>query len=206
MLGVGISLPSWPPSIVGAALALVGDAVGVEGGGLYDAKSSLTVREEMRQVRSGTLHLGTAPGNTIPGEEARRTAGSMTKEARALLSPRPHGGQAWAPVAGVVLVLISVGVIVLQGSLTVPSPTGQTSSLRDTGLAILIGLAGLRIATWPGKHHVAIGVAGVAGLLLVTSGFLAGHTRTSMAVVGVISGAVVVLGALVALGSPDTDG
>lgn len=100
------------------------------------------------------------------------------------------------PVAGWALLLVTLVLLWAQGTLVAQDPVGRTNSFRDTGVAILSGLVGLRVAMTPGRHPVGAALAAVAGGCLLLNGFLAQHHGTGLIVVEIACGAVAVLAAI----------
>lgn len=80
MLGLGVSLPSWPPSIVVTALFLLGAALGIAGGGRYDAETRLAISQEVQEVKRGTIHGGILLGDTVSSADARRVAADVSRQ------------------------------------------------------------------------------------------------------------------------------
>ena len=202
-LGLGPALLSWTFSILGAGLLLLGAAASLRGGVLYDAVPTLAVRRELRQVLEGDVHQGIAPGETVPAPAARRDAIATNRSTRAVQDSAKHPNDVhWAPVAGWVLLLITIVLTVSQWELVAPSATGRENSLRDTALAIALGLGGLRIALSRGRHLIATSVIGLAGIALILVGLFADHDHQGLAVVEVASGFLAVLCSLIAAASP----
>lgn len=101
-------------------------------------------------------------------------------------------------ISGWVLLLVTAVLIATQWELVSNDETGKSNSLRDTGLAILIGLAGLRLVA-VGRHPLATVIAAAAGIGLILGGFLAEHDRWGLAWVEVGCGVVAVVAALTSM-------
>ena len=215
LLGLGLSVgaPTW--MAVGAGVLVLGAAVAVRGGILRDAFSTSPARAELRHLVRGTERPGVVPGEMVRDPAAQRTARAATRTTAALESQR-HAAVTppWSPAAGWVLLLVTLVLVVSQWELVAHDATGRSNSYRDTGLAILIGLAGLRLALSPGRHVVAGTVAAVAGAGLVLGGLLAVHDDGGLAVVEVACGALALVAVIagwagrrsVRLPAPDTVG
>ena len=202
-LGLGLIVLSATVSVVGATVLLLGATASLRGGVLYDAVPNLAVRREFHQVREGDVHPGTAPGDTLPTTAARRDTAETNRSTRSREAAALHHGDVrWAPVAGWILLVVTIALTASQWELVAPTVTGRANSFRDTGLAILLGLTGLRTALAPGRHGIAATTAVLAGLGLVLGGLLAGHDHAGIAVVEVTSGCVAILCALSAYLSP----
>lgn len=140
----------------------------------------------------------TSPVAMRHAREATRTTRALEASAGAPTDAR------FAQVAGWLLLLLAVAVTVLQANLVAHSPLGRWNSARDEGLAILMGLGGLRLAlaVAPGRHPVAVGISLLAGAGLVVNGFLADHDVQGLAIFEVVFGCLAVLCALAAWVSP----
>ena len=144
-LGLGLIVLSATVSVVGATVLLLGATASLRGGVLYDAVPNLAVRREFRQVREGDVHPGTAPGDTLPTTAARRDTAETNRSTRSREAAALHHGDVrWAPVAGWILLVVTIVLTASQWELVAPTVTGRANSFRDTGLAILLGVTGLR--------------------------------------------------------------
>lgn len=202
VVGVGVSLVSTVWAVIGCVLLVAGCLAAVAGGVLYDAVPELEAGTEMHQVAAGQVHPGVAPGDQADDEQARRNAAIVTRTTERILEPVDHGPRELAPVAGGLLMLTAAALVILQGALATQTVTGHTLGVRDDCLAVLIGAAGFRILTMPGRHPVAAGLAGLAGCVLVVAAALTAHDRQAMTVIGVVGGGVALLAAATALTSP----
>ena len=199
ILGLGVVLLSGPLSLAGALVLVLGVAGSLHGGVLYDAVPGLSLRRELAQVRAGDVHPGVAAGDMVRIADARRDARRSNERTRALEAAARHRpGVDWAPAAGWGCLLITVVLTVSQWNLVAHDATGADNSVRDTGWAILLGLAGVRVAATTGRHRVAAGVILVAGLGLALGGLLAEHHRTGLALVEVGCGCIAILCAFAA--------
>jgi hypothetical protein len=203
VLGLGVSALSWLLAVIGASLLLMGTVASLHGGVLYDAVPRADLGKELRQVRDGDVHQGVAPSDRITSPPARKDAVESNEVTRGL---EAAGNQPtsvpWAPAAGWLLLLVTAGLTVSQWELVSPNATGRSNSFRDAGLAILLGLAGLRLVVAPGRHSIATGITLLAGLGLVFGGVLARHTHRGLTVVEVGAGTIAILCSLIAWTSP----
>ena len=191
---LGMSTASLAWAICGAALLLVGASLAGRGGILHDAyRTPSQATEELAQALAGGEHQGVAPGEMVDNPDAQRDARRTAHTARALLAesyatPAPE----WSPVAGWLLVLVTLVLVAPQWYLVAHDATGRANSFRDTGLAVLIGLAGLRFVVASGRHLASGGIAALAGVGLVLGGLLADHHRAGLAGYEVLCGAVTI--------------
>jgi drug/metabolite transporter (DMT)-like permease len=203
LLGLGVAVLDGPTAIIGAVVLLVGAAAGLRGGVLYDARPALDLRAELRDVLDANVHPGVAPGDSVRDPAVVREAARADATRQFLEESSRHPpGTRWAPVAGWALLLLAAVLVVMQGALAAHTTTGRSTSVRDAGLAVLLGLAGLVLATTRGHHPVAMAIVALAGLGLLGSGLLADHDHTATAVVEVVGGWLAVLLALTAWRSP----
>lgn len=100
------------------------------------------------------------------------------------------------PVAGWALFLISLVLLWAQGTLVARDPVGRTNSFRDTAIAILVGLVGIRAGMTRGRHPVCAVLAAVVGGCLVLNGLLAEHHGTGLVVVELACGFLALLAAV----------
>lgn len=203
VLGLGVSMLSWTPAIIGTVLLLVGTACSLQGGVLYDSISEFDPGKELHQVREGDTHEGVAPGEMVTFSTARDDAlrsNETTRELETAALHPPH--VAWAPVAGWLLLLVTAVLLMSQWELVAPTATGRSNSFRDTGFAILLGLGGLRLAVAGGRHPIVAGITALAGIGLVLSGLLADHNHVGLAAVEVTGGFLAVLCSVIAWVSP----
>ncbi len=200
VLGVGIALLSLPVSIAGAVLLLTGAICSAVGGVMYDAVAHLAAGRELDQVAHGGVHEGVAPGEMTHEPRAHTDASRASTSAEVAPMARPSTPDRRPTIAGLILLGVAVFLVLSQPWFIAHSATGRASAFRDVGLAVIVGLAGLRIATGLRTHPIAIGLAVLGGVGLVLGGVLAQHDRTSLATVEVICGAVAILAAMAGIG------
>ncbi len=132
---------------------------------------------------------------------AHRRAGWRTRRSHrleAVVSNRPM--PAWSPIAVWVSLVIGAWLLVGQGVLSYPfTVVGQNTGLRDSGFAVAVTLASLRLVVTP-RSGPATGVLAVCGVLLVAAGLWSGHDSGLTQVNELTCGAVL---AVASLGSLD---
>ncbi len=208
----GIVVLSWTVSLVGAVLTALGAGIGVLGGALRDARPEFSVGEEIREVKEGTVHRGVGSGEMIDDPRVRADALRTSRSVRERLGAQRAStrsvarsrGRALARPAGATLLGVTVGLYVLTGSLVTSTPTGHAVALRAMGLSIVIGVAGFRIMTVPGRHPLVAAAALVAGAILMLLGVLAAHGDAALGPIEATCGALAVAGAVTAWLSPVT--
>ena len=136
-----------------------------------------------------------------------QNAGVVTRRLRALLrrsdeQPMPS----LVPLAGWALLLVTLVLLWAQGTLVAQDPVGRTNSFRDTGVAIVSGLIGLRLAMVPGRHPVSAALAGLAGACLLLNGLVAQHHGTGLVVVETACGVLALLAAIAVWSTEPGDG
>lgn len=204
LIGLGVALTSWPWSIAGLVVLLAGAGVGIRGGGLYDVHSG-SARAEIGQVIHNEEHEGVAPGDTVDDGRVRHTSRALDERREALLrerheAPRPPLAQ----LGALVILLVAVFLLFAQWEVYPLGETGQDNGLGALGVSIVAGLAGLRILLGqPERHAIAGGLALVAGIGLLLQAVLLDHDLATTVAVEATCAALIVLGALAALASPD---
>ncbi len=188
LLGVGLVLSSLWTSVTGSVLLVAGTASSLLGGVLYDAVPHLSARRQLKQVRRGEPHEGVSPHDMVREPVARLEARQTTERTQDILSARPGPPAPLAPIAGWALLGVTALVVVSQPWFVAHSTTGRDSAFRDMGLVIIIGLAGLRIATVPGRRTIAVALALLSGIGLLLGGLIAPHGQADLAVLETICG------------------
>jgi hypothetical protein len=195
LVSVGLVLLSWPWSLTGTVIALGGAVVAWRGGILYDVHSSGAM-SELGEVVHGTVREGVAPGETVHASpEARRRTVQVERRRRGLeraatMSPRPGPTRP----AGWLLMLIAIFLMVAQWTLYPLERPGQTNAVRALGAAIVLGIAGMRMASSPERPpRVAALVSIAVGLALLLNGVLAEHDVGSTAAAEGVCGALACL-------------
>ena len=204
LIGLGVALESWPWAIVGIVVLLAGAGLGLRGGVLYDVHRQHP-GQEVEQVVHGDAHRGVAPGEMVHDPRVQRTSREMDEQREALIrrsqeAPRPPMAQ----LGAIVVLLVCVFLLVAQWEVYPPGKTPQTNALWSLGFAILAGLAAMRILLGqPGRHLAAALLILLCGVGLVLRAFLADHVIDATAIDEGVSGALVLLGGVAALVSPD---
>lgn len=201
-LGTGVMLLSLPLSIAGAALLAGGGLASLRGGIMNDAGSGADPADELEQVREGDVHEGTYPGETVEDESARRNAGETARAVRARLEAGPRVQAPIAPVAGWLLLGLSAFVVISQPWFIDNSAVGRDAALRDGGLAIVVGLVGLWVATESGPLRAALVLSAMAGLGFVGAGLLAEHAYARTAGLEVVVGLLVASASVAGVARP----
>lgn len=200
LIGVGLTVEPRRWIFVGVLVFIVGAAVALRGGILFDVHRTSPVKAEVQQVLHGTHRPGTAPGQMVHDPNAQRDARAATQVTRKLeAGSRATPTPSWSPVTGWMLLLVTVVLAASQWELVAHDATGRSNSFRDTGLAILIGLAGLRFVVSSERHWVAGPIAIASGAALILGGWLAEHHSMGLAGVEIVCGALTIAAAVGAL-------
>lgn len=203
VLGVGVAVGSWTWSIIGAVVLAVGSVASLRGGVMNDVHRKAP-GQEVGEVLHGDVHEGIAPGDRLHDAEAEQTSRELDRHREALIrathqAPRP----ALAPLGGVVLLIVAVFLLAAQWAIYPIGSMSQNNAIRSLAVAIVAGMAGLRILVGlPGAHRVATALALLAGIVLVVNAALSDHEIWDTAVIEATSGVLVALSALVAMLSP----
>ncbi|GAA3836832.1 hypothetical protein [Nocardioides panacisoli] len=207
--GFGVDNGSWTWSLIGTGLLVLGSAVAIAGGVIYDVHTSAP-RGELTAILRGGIRPGVAPGGTGSTPGSRRRAREAERRLDALekatiQTPRPY------PIgpAALAMLLIALFLLVSQWELYPTEFPGQSNANRALACAIVFALCGFRILLGqPGQaHRISAALAGLSGVALLLNGLLAAHDRTAAAGAEAICGAVAVGAALlVAAHQPATNG
>lgn len=205
LASVGLVSSLWLLVGGGVAVMVVGGFLSWAGGVMADATTGLNLRGELRAVRNGSTHPGVAAGDQAGSTAAHAEAARQNRVTQQVLD-QAHRASAttWTQPAGWTLVLVAAVLLVAQWGLVAHTATGRTNSYRDTAVAIVLGLTGLRLALTPGHHNVAAGTIAVCGLGLFLNGLLADHDHMSLTILETAAGAVTLLCGVAAAVSPST--
>lgn len=187
--------------IAGGVLLVIGGATAAWGGVLYDTHGR-PVSGELQDLREGGGHEGTAPGDMITKPGVRTDAALTARRIEATrLDSQPQSRPALRPLGSWLLLIGAVSLVVAQGRYP-ESHTGQDNATRSLLIAVVVGLAALRLmlAQRPGRLPSAAGV--LAGVLLVVLALVTDHDRHAMVVFEVVAGAWILVAGLLSLDRP----
>ena len=213
--GVGIALvgaallavftATWQPivGIVGAVLLVAGGLTAVLGGALFDTHDgSRPLSAEVDDLRAANSHSGTRAGDMITDPRIRAHAALASRRSSAVRrTSQRRARPALQPLGAWLLLGGALALILAQGSYA-HTQVGQHDATRSLLLAVIVGLAGLRImlARRPGRFPS--GVALVAGLLLIAFAVFTDHDRQALVDLELVVGSCIVLAALLSLDRP----
>lgn len=200
--GVAVARLSVTWGWVGGALLVAGTAASAWGGVMYDAGTDASLTHELEQVEEGDVHEGTRPGQMLHGEAVQGDARRTTAQVHERLASGPRSRPTATPVVGWVLAAVAGLIVVSQPWFIDNTATGRASALRDGGLAIVIGLAGVWLANSAAAARPVLLAAAAAGVGLVLAGLLADHSLDRLAAWEVGCGLLVVLAAVAPLAPP----
>jgi hypothetical protein len=131
---------------------------------------------------------------------AHDNAAHLTRRSERLLAAATEGPmRSWSRAGALLLMLLAVWLLIGSWVLSLPlTAVADSTSTRDEGFAVVLGLAALRLLV-AGRSPVATGVALLGGVLLVSAGLLAAHGSTRSADNEVICGVVALLCGLATL-------
>jgi drug/metabolite transporter (DMT)-like permease len=205
--GIGLMSSSWLLVIAGGLVLALGACLSWAGGVMHDATTRLDLRSELQAVRDGTTHPGVAAGAQTGSPAAHDEAARQSRVTQQVLDRALQATPAgWTRPAGWTLLLIAAVLLVSQWVVVAHTATGRSNSYRDTALAIVLAFTGLRLALTRGPHRVAAVLTGLAGLVVLLTGVLAGHDHTSLAVVEGTTGVLTLVCAAAAAFSPAGSG
>jgi len=199
--GLAVWVATWRPAagVAGAVLLLLGGAAVLRGGILYDTHGLGPVTVEIDDARGGHPRPGTAPGDMVSEDRLRDEARDSTRMTDRLLhaaeaSPRPPLDR----VAGGLLLVAAVFLLVIQG-LYPHTHAGQDNATRSLLLAVVTAFAALRILLGQRPGPAASALAGLVGIALILCALLTDHDRSATVVLEVVTGAWIVVAAVLSL-------
>lgn len=179
-ISVGIMADWIVVSIVGAVVLLVGAALAVRGGIMFDARSTMAPGEELGHLASGDDLPATVPGDTYDDPDASATARELAARTASLehaveASPRPS----MLVPAGVVMLAVAATLALMRWHLVNHDDDGTDSYVHTAG-AVVLALSGMRCLVGWGPHRIA-GLAGLlAGIGLLLEALIGGHAGTGL--------------------------
>lgn len=199
-VGVGMILGSDMLTWVGAAVLVAGLLTSWRGGVLNDVSTGAPLDQSVEDVRNDIVHEGVSSEAVVVAGTTQRTAAEVTVRKRELLEERVAAPfPSWSPVGILGLLMLALWLLVGQWVLAYPfSVTGQNAALRDLGFAIVIALSALWLRQ-VGANRFASGLCLLSGFLLVVAGALFPHDAGRVQWNEIISGALVVVSAVIVL-------
>ena len=203
VIGLGVAFSSWIWAIAGIVVLVVGGALAIRGGVMYDAHR-VSAADEVKQAVHGEKREGVQPGAMIEDPRVQRKSRDLDElrkieEHSAMAAPRPPMANAGA----VIVVLVGVFLLFAQWDLYPIGHEAQTNANWALGFAILSSAGAMRILFGqPGRHLLSTFAILLCGVGLVLRGFLAGHEIGSTAGAEVVCGGLLLFSGILALVSP----
>lgn len=199
VVGWGIIITSLAWAVAGVVVTVAGAAAAVRGGLVHDARASFAPERELSDAVRGRQHRVPDTHDRLEDGDARRRAGATGERVRELTASDHLVRRAsLAPVGAVLMLVVCLWLLVAQGAFIPVSTTGHNTALRDLGIAVVVALAAFRLLL-AAPSRVATGLCLLGGAALVLFAFVLPHDRTGTVVSDAVSGAAVVLGALLTL-------
>lgn len=178
-------------SAIGATL--LGLLVAWRGGVLYETRGQAPPRHEVRELLEGGAHRGVSPDARLVGAQARHTAASVSESTRHSLT---RAGTSARPsmrrIAAFSLAAVGGWLVLGQSLLDYPmTSAGQNNALRDSGFAVIILLASLRLRM-PSRSLSASALCLVSGGLLILSALFLPHDSSFVKLDELAAGLLVV--------------
>ncbi|CAN5520984.1 hypothetical protein BH11ACT8_BH11ACT8_28040 [soil metagenome] len=203
LAGAGGVLSAWGLLVAGSVLVVVGAVTACRSGALYAVHTPADAATTAHEIVTDETYQGSAPGDLIDSAPAREKSRSLDHRREAIERQRSRTPvPALAPGAGIVLVLMAIGLLVAAGAFFPHTSVGSANADRALGCAIVAAATGMRFLLSPGRHQVFAAAAGLAGGGLILSGVIASHDRAGTVPLDVTCGAVVVLAAIICWASP----
>lgn len=138
------------------------------------------------------------------GERAAANAAEATRRTRELHARAAACHPSLAPIGSGLVLALGIWTWVAIPVLDLPyTNTAWNASLRYEGVAVLVTLAGVRLCLSPGGK-VAASIALLCGLASVAFGLWLPHTVERGMVVAILTGAALVVAAVIAMAPPSS--
>jgi hypothetical protein len=193
LAGVEMMVGTTAWTLVGAAVIVIGLAVGWRGGIMYDVHATKALHHEVPEVIRGDVHEGISPSDQQHGQPTRRHAEPPWNQrslgvgnSASTIVPTP----ALAPLGVMGLLLLACWLLVGRWIVSYPKTVhGYTNGEHDLAFAIMVALC----AIWMrqiGPNRVMTGLTSLWGVLLVVTATVLPHDASGVewdeATVGVL--------------------
>jgi hypothetical protein len=195
LVAVGMTTGAAPVTSAGVVLIGVGLVVAWRGGILRDVHTNGTLRAEVDQTRHGDTRDGITPGSRLPRTPSRdrETQAAEARRDRSTSRSEARTGASLGDAAPTLLLVAAAWTFVSQFALALPySELGQDTALRDTGIAVVLGLSALYLRQ-VGPSRLATGLCLACGVALVLAGTVLAHATTRAEWSEIVTGALVLV-------------
>lgn len=193
-IAVGMTTGTDPVTWIGVVVTVAALVLAWRAGIVYEVNAPDPHADTSTGAPQDRPAQGPAPTDRLDDPVQTRHARLVTRRTDAAMARTSHSPMpSFFPMAAVGLLVLGawtfLAQFVLDFSFTV---TGQNTALRDTGLAVVLLLAGLFLRL-VGPSRIATLVCLAAGVLLVVSGVVAPHTGVAARASEIVTGCLVVL-------------
>jgi hypothetical protein len=197
LVGVEMMIGTTTWTLVGAAVIIIGLAVGWRGGIMYDVHASKALHHELPEIIRNDVHQGISPGDQRHGQPPKRQTephnGQRSQPPAAPAAPTTIPTPALAPLGVMGLLLLACWLLVGRWMVSYPKTVhGYTNGEHDLALAIVVALC----AIWMrqiGPNKVVTGLTSLWGVLLLVAATALPHDASGVAWDEATVGVLVVL-------------
>jgi hypothetical protein len=197
LAGVEMMIGTTAWTLVGAAVIIIGLAVGWRGGIMYDVHASKALHHEVPEIIGNDIHQGISPSDQRHGQPTKRQAephnGQRSQPPAAPAAPTTIPTPALAPLGVMGLLLLACWLLVGRWIVSYPKTVhGYTNGEHDLALAIVVALC----AIWMrqiGPNKVVTGLTSLWGVLLLVAATALPHDARGVAWDEATVGVLVVL-------------
>jgi hypothetical protein len=194
--GVGIMTTSLAVVVPGVVVLALGAASALHGGLYYDTRGQ--TGGVLKSVREDPHYEEPGPEASSHDQEAQERSEEVDETRRRALTASMRTPMPLLPVGAVLMLVVCVWLVVTQGSVYPTTSRGQSDGLRDMGVAIVVALGSLRLLV-AGRQVWISGVMVLAGACTLVPGLVVAHGTSTVTVSEAMSGALIILGALLTL-------
>jgi hypothetical protein len=183
LVGVEMMIGTTTWTLIGAAVIIIGLAVGWRGGIMYDVHASKALHHEVPEVIRNDVHQGISPSDH--GQPTKRQAephsGQRSQPPAAPAAPTAIPTPALAPLGVMGLLVLACWLLVGRWIVSYPKTVhGYTNGEHDLALAIVVALC----AIWMrqiGPNKVVTGLTSLWGILLLVAATALPHDASGVA-------------------------
>jgi hypothetical protein len=197
LAGVEMMIGTTTWTLVGAAVTIIGLAVGWRGGIMYDVHASKALHHEVPEIIRNDVHQGISPSDQRHGQPTKRQAephnGQRSQPPAAPAAPTAIPTPALAPLGVMGLLVLACWLLVGRWIVSYPKTVhGYTNGEHDLALAIVVALC----AIWMrqiGPNKVMTSLTSLWGVLLLVAATALPHDASGVAWDEATVGVLVVL-------------
>jgi hypothetical protein len=193
LAGVEMMIGTTAWTLVGAAVIIIGLAVGWLGGIMYDVHATKALHHEVPEIIRGDVHEGISPSDQRHGQLTKRQAepqGSQQSPTLGNPTPAVIPTPALAPLGAMGLLVLACWLLAGRWLVSYPKTVhGYANGEHDLTFAIVVALCAIWLRQI-GPNKIMTGLASLWGVLLVVAAVALPHDASGVewdeATVGVL--------------------